>query len=90
MRPELKLLIDEYNSKLSDYESFVNENNWLGDLGFRLKSGFGSSLLETEIQIITTVLDIIDDVKSEAGIDIDTATVKKIFKRATNLSLIHI
>lgn len=90
MRPELKLLIDEYNSKLSDYESFVNENNWLGDLGFRLKSGFGSSLLETEIQIITTVLDIIDDVKSEAGIDIDTATVKKIFKRATNIVEIHL
>ena len=49
MRPELKLLIDEYNSKLSDYESFVNENNRLGDLGFRLKSVFGSSFFETEL-----------------------------------------
>ena len=34
MRPELKLLIDEYTIKLTDYEIFVEDYNWLGDLGF--------------------------------------------------------
>ena len=90
MRPELKLLIDEYTIKLTDYEIFVEDNNWLGDLGFRLKKGFGSSLLETEMQIITTVLDIIDDVKSEAGVDVELQSVKKLFARAEKLVETHL
>lgn len=90
MKPETKILLEEYKHKFKTYKDFLDKNDWVNDVKENEKGTLYSEKLTTEFAIVDTILKSMIKFKEDVGEDLSLKVVKDFINQTVLIIKKHI
>lgn len=90
MRPETKILLEEYKKEFKSYKEFLDKNDWIDDVSPNDKGVLYSEKLNTELSIVSTILKSMVKFKEDVGEDLSLKVVKDFINQTVEIIKKHL
>ena len=90
MKPETKILLEEYEEEFKSYKNYLDTNDWIHDIQEDKQGTLFSTKLNTELSIVSTILKSMKKFKEDVGEDMYLKPIVKFIDSTLKIVKKHV